>query len=214
MANQRVIVPKREIDGYDDFIHRFECFTVGFKFQQYAGVHTYYYFTGAYQAEGTYLVGAPELAPVSLSRDKFMIDMAKLNVDYPGDRSSLFSIFLLGTDVARKAIINTQYELIINFIEIDPSKKNALQIELRNQLWFKVLNLLRNNASHFDNLGKTLLKSERRFPKYITEDEVKWKNITITESMMGHTLRYNDFEVIELLEEASAYFEANKLIFQ
>lgn len=101
----------------------------------------------------------------------------------------------------RTRYINGIYETILNFLEgLGKEQKKIVSDELFKKSWFKVLRILRDNASHFDNFGKITLWY---WPK---EEEIKWENIIIKKSDIGHEIRYNDYEIISLGNICREYF--------
>ena len=100
----------------------------------------------------------------------------------------------------RDRYINTVYETIINYLQIN-EKKHLLKTHFRKQDWFQMLYALRNNASHFDNFGKPVIHD------YIDwiPDTITWNDLSIKKSQLGHEVVYTDTYIRELAEHGQNY---------
>lgn len=110
----------------------------------------------------------------------------------------------------RNRFLNEPYEIIMNYLEgLEKSKSTKLRKILFNEPWFRILYLLRNNASHFNNYGR-YIKSDWIF----REDKVIWGTLIINKSDIGHEIRYTDREIILLMHHTINYLETNRFIFE
>lgn len=108
----------------------------------------------------------------------------------------------------RTRYLNSLYEAIMNFLEgLDKGKRKRVSDDLFKRNWFKVLRILRDNSSHFDNFGKI---TNWHWPK---EDIIKWESIEIKKTDIGNDIRYNDYEVILLGQVCREYFIVNEAHF-
>jgi len=107
----------------------------------------------------------------------------------------------------RTKFLNATFELIMNYLDgLDKPEKKRLSKKLFNEEWFRVLFVLRNNASHHDNYGKQIEWSFK-------EEKIQFQGIIINKNDIGHKIRYNDAELFNLLEYTYAYFIENRAIF-
>lgn len=121
-------------------------------------------------------------------------------------RSTCGNLLLMNAHFIRTKMINNVYEAILNYTHQHSNKQ--LFTLLQSQDWFRVFHVLRRNASHFDNYGKKL-NWQADYP-----DTLKWGTIEINKGQLGHTVRYDDKEIIDLLNFITGYLQENKAIFQ
>ena len=115
------------------------------------------------------------------------------------------TIHMLKRSIREKYIINV-YEAIKNFSDHNKGKK--LLVHLTQFDWFKMLQLLRRNASHFDNYGKEFNFS-KEYP-----DVVTWGGITIRRGQLGHEIEYTDNYAVDLVGCCHEYLKNNQSIFE
>jgi len=110
----------------------------------------------------------------------------------------------------RTRFINSLYEALEKYIikfslltGFKDDKKCTLRLELQQQDWYIMLYLLRNQASHFDGMQTPVLF--RGWIKHLNKKVFTWRNIEVTEGMDGHSIRYDDNELLELSQEIEDY---------
>ena len=141
-------------------------------------------------------------------------DIIQLVEDNAKNRGQEFDEFCkvllrMNSHYNRTRILNAFYEITIHYIEgLNKEKEKSLKSKLFNEDWFRVLYVLRNNASHFDNYGKQI---EWIFRK---KDSISWETITIKKDDIGHEIRYNDAELIRLFRYGLLYFKDNQSTFE
>lgn len=141
-------------------------------------------------------------------------DIIKMIEEFAKARNSTYKegckdLLKMNTHFLRGRILNAFYEITMNYIEgFDSVKQKALKDKLFKEDWFKVLYVLRNTASHFDNYGKEI---EWIFKK---KDQVSWHNIIINKNDIGHLIRYNDAEIYQLVSFGLKYFLENQASFE
>lgn len=111
--------------------------------------------------------------------------------------------------LTRTGTLNYAYEIIKSYSD----KNRALKIteQLKKEKWYAVLYVLRNNASHADNMHK-ILSFERC--EWIRKQHGKsfiYDNIKITEGAPADMIRYNDRHVLSLLYSGLDYIEHSPL---
>jgi len=120
----------------------------------------------------------------------------------------------------RTKFINSIYEVLEKYIKKFASLTGqkddkgfccSLRKELRNEDWYVMLYLLRNNASHSDNIQTPVVF--KSFLKKLNKETISWKTIEVKNGMYGHKIRYNDEELLELYNEMIEYIIANHKIF-
>jgi hypothetical protein len=118
-------------------------------------------------------------------------------------------LLIMNAHFLRGRIINAFYEITMNYIErFDSAKQKILKDKLFKEDWFRVLYVLRNTVSHFDNYGK---KIEWIFKK---KNKISWHNIIINKNDIGHLIRYNDPEIYQLVSFGLNYFLQNQSAFE
>jgi len=117
------------------------------------------------------------------------------------------------THFIRTKFINSIYEIIFKYIEkyeklcAGHRNKSYLRKLLQSENWYRMLYLLRNNASHSDNLH-TKVKFTG-FIKELNQPRIEWKNLVVEDGMFGHKIRYNDEDLNELYNEIYNYVATN-----
>jgi hypothetical protein len=100
----------------------------------------------------------------------------------------------------RTKFINEIYEILEKYLALYADKtsqvdgKSLLRKRLQMEDWYKVFYQIRHNASH-----SNLLHTKVEFRSFIkNETQLVWKDIIISNGMMGHDIKYNDRHLDEI----------------
>lgn len=116
-------------------------------------------------------------------------------------KSMTKKLFMSNAHFLRTRVINSFYETLKNWF----SKNHLTEWRiLQRESWNQILHLLRNIVSH-EGGGSF---NEVSFPKFYPTI-VEWKTIQIRKGQLENTVRYNDKEILDLLEEGIKYLEIN-----
>lgn len=115
------------------------------------------------------------------------------------------NILMSNSRFLRTRILNIVFETINHYFS-----KSHLWKKLHTLDWFQVLYLLRNNASHFDNYNKIITFPTWKWLITPYPEKVEWNNIRILNGQFGHDIRYNDKQVLELIDNIITYFDQNE----
>jgi hypothetical protein len=118
-------------------------------------------------------------------------------------------LLLMNSHYLRTRVLNNVFEMISHFFN-----ESSHWAKFHTMNWFQVIYLLRNNASHLDNYNKNV-----SFPKWkwLLEpypEEVTWQGILIINGQFGHDIRYNDKQILDLLDYIVFYFDKNRENFE
>lgn len=108
----------------------------------------------------------------------------------------------------RARVLNAVVELIKKYYEGSDKWFQLHELE-----WFQVLYVLRNIASHADNYNNKIIFPKRtpnswKKLKKAYPDKIQWKGIEIENGHIGN-IRYNDEEILELLDYVIQFFSLN-----
>lgn len=202
-----------EIDSYQKFLGRIHDFLVYYGTLMYANAFltehfidpekikcldgTDFHFAASDNMDGRFSITSETIKHIILNHR-------------PGEslKDSAQNIMKGNAHFLRTRVINNMFELIKAYLD----NKNLMK-ELHKLDWFQVLYLLRNNSSHLDNHSK-----EIKFPDWRWLDEpypsvVSWNDITIKNNQRGETIKYNDKQIINLLDKVNSYFIENESIY-
>jgi hypothetical protein len=101
------------------------------------------------------------------------------------DRDKTIEFFI---NVAIQVPLVRVYEFVKSYCE-----KTNQEKEFKNQDWFKVARAIRNCFCHDFILNVKYVSQRKKLP-------FTWKNITITEEMLGRPLKYSDITIKEFFD--------------
>ena len=141
-------------------------------------------------------------------------DYFELNYETISKQVAVFGIETLTQNNAhflRNKAINSIYEIIHKYL-LQEGKQEMTKYYSYD--WFRVLNVLRNSASHADNEGRVVQFPDRD-PKWKKNpdknpikpypDTIQWGNIKITRGQKEN-IRYSDKDLLELFKHIVSFF--------
>jgi len=118
------------------------------------------------------------------------------------------NLLMSNSHFLRTKILNVVFETISHYFA-----KSEHWKQLHTLNWFQILYLLRNNASHFDNYNRKICFPTWKWLVNPYPPNVEWNNIKISNGQFGHDIKYNDRQVLELMDYIVKYFDENERIY-
>lgn len=128
--------------------------------------------------------------------------MSQYNCDF---KTATDNIITGNAQFIRTKTLISSFEIVLNYL--NTLKKPEARRKIFNEEWFKLLEVLRDCAAHFDNIGKPVVWKHR-------EDKLSFGDLTIKKGDMGHALRYNSFHVEDLLLKLMDFLTSNRSDFE
>jgi hypothetical protein len=108
--------------------------------------------------------------------------------------------------IAKDTLISRVYELINNYAI--HHKRPQIINHLKTLDWYQMMNVLRNNASHFNNYGKAVGSWSSNYP-----NEISWEGFMISRDHFGDEIHFSIDYAFRLVRHCANYISENQQLF-